>query len=69
MFTTTDPSLPLPALRYLKVHATCAKVANLSGAAEYIDKVMRDLEDIQVLAADGSSADVLNHALNAQAVF
>jgi hypothetical protein len=46
-------------------------VANLSGAGERIDKVIRDLEDIRVLAADGSSADVLNYALmhRVQAVF
>jgi len=62
-FTTTDPRLSLPDPRYLRVHAACAKVANLSGAGECIDKIIRDLEDIRVLAADGSSADVLNYAL------
>jgi len=62
-FTTTHPRLSLPDPRYLRVHAACAKVANLSGAGECIDKIIGDLEDIRVLAADGSSADVLNYVL------
>jgi len=48
-FTTTHPRLSLPDPRYLRVHATCAKVANLSGASECIDKVIWDPEDIWVV--------------------
>jgi hypothetical protein len=55
--------LPLPSPDYLHIHATCAKVANLSGAGDYIDKVLRDLEDIQVLSEDGAFAELLEHAL------
>jgi hypothetical protein len=62
-FTTTDPRLFLPDPRYLRVHATCAKVAHLSGAGECIDKTLKDLDRIPVLAADGSSAEVLSYAL------
>ncbi|KAF9064042.1 hypothetical protein BDP27DRAFT_1426261 [Rhodocollybia butyracea] len=42
-FTTPDPSIPLlpdPAL--LALHATCAKLAHLSGVGEHIDQVERD---------------------------
>jgi hypothetical protein len=35
----------------------------MSGAAEAFYKVERDLEDTQVLAADGSSAHLLDHLL------
>jgi hypothetical protein len=28
--------LPLPSPEYLQIHAACAKVANLSGASNYI---------------------------------
>ena len=35
----------------------------MSGAAEYLDTVLRDVEEIGVLAEDGGSADVLYHAL------
>jgi hypothetical protein len=62
-FATTDSRISLPDPRYLRVHAACAKVAHLSGAGECIDRIIRDLEDTQVLAANGSSAEVLNYAL------
>ena len=62
-FRSDDPSLPPPNPRYLALHAACAKVAFMSGAAEHIDMIMRDIEDIKVLAADGSSAEVLALAL------
>ena len=62
--TTPDPSnYPLPNPRYLALHAACARVAHLSGAAEYIEGILRDMEDTKVLANDGSSCDVLYHAL------
>lgn len=63
-FTSPDPEkLPLPSPEYLAIHAACAKVANLSGAGEYIDNVVRDLEDTSVLSKDGSSAELLEFAL------
>ncbi len=37
--------------------------AHLSGAAEYIDKSDRDVEDVSVLAYDGSSGEALKSAL------
>ncbi|KZP30025.1 hypothetical protein FIBSPDRAFT_850723, partial [Athelia psychrophila] len=53
---------PLPDPRYLALHAACAKIAHMSGAAEVIDSFLRDYEEIHVLARDGSS-DVLGQAL------
>ncbi|TFK62455.1 hypothetical protein BDN72DRAFT_777064 [Pluteus cervinus] len=62
-FTTHDSTThPLPSPRLLELHAACARIAHLSGAGEYADKVLRDMETIGVLANDGSS-DVLTHAL------
>ncbi|KAJ4466779.1 hypothetical protein C8R41DRAFT_856243 [Lentinula lateritia] len=63
-FTTSDPRLPLPDPALLALHATCAKVAHLSGAGEHIDRVHRDLRRLDVLAEDGGSSDVLFHALS-----
>ncbi|EUC55416.1 HNH endonuclease [Rhizoctonia solani AG-3 Rhs1AP] len=57
---TSDTELPLPDRRYLALHAACAKVVNMSGAAEYINSILRDLEKIDVLSQDGSSAHVLD---------
>ena len=57
-FTSPDPELELPDPRYLKLHAAICKVAHMSGAAEYMDKHDRDLEELYVLAPDGSSAEL-----------
>ena len=55
-FTSQDPALELPDPRYLMLHAAICRVAHMSGAAEYRDKHERDLEELSVLAPDGSSA-------------
>ncbi|KAH9002540.1 hypothetical protein EDB86DRAFT_2847233 [Lactarius hatsudake] len=57
--TSGDPRLPLPNPDYLEIHAACCRVAHLSGAGEYMDKVLEDLEDTRVLSEDGSSARIL----------
>ena len=63
-FTTPDPvEYPVPSRTYLEIHATCAKVAHLSGAGECIDRFYRDMEDKKTLDPDGGSADMLEHAI------
>ncbi|KAF9067886.1 hypothetical protein BDP27DRAFT_1328211 [Rhodocollybia butyracea] len=65
--TLTDHSnglVPMPNPRYFELHCICAKVMHLSGAAEVIDKLLRDLEEIDVLAVDGSNATQLSFALS-----
>ncbi|EIW65116.1 uncharacterized protein TRAVEDRAFT_110998, partial [Trametes versicolor FP-101664 SS1] len=52
----------LPDPRYLRLHAACARVAHLSGAAECIAKILRE-EAIKVLASDGGSSSLLNYIL------
>ncbi|KAF8141731.1 hypothetical protein EV363DRAFT_1392173 [Boletus edulis] len=62
--TSSDPeNLPLPSAEYLAIHACCSRVANLSGAAGYLDRIYRDRDEIRVLAEDGSSADLLEYLL------
>ncbi|KAJ7364853.1 hypothetical protein DFH08DRAFT_840151 [Mycena albidolilacea] len=51
------PALPSPAL--LAIRAACSRVVHMSGAAEQIDQILRDLEDISVMADDGGSATLL----------
>jgi hypothetical protein len=64
-FTSSDPiTLPTPSSELLALHAACAKVSHFSGAGEEIDELDRDLDDLRVLAADGSSSSVLAHALS-----
>ena len=63
-FNTDNPKvLPIPSREYLVLHVTCAKVAHLSGAAEYMDSVIREMEETLVLSSDGASAVVLEHAI------
>jgi len=61
---TPDPvNLPVPSRTYLAIHATCAKVAHLSGAAECIDAFERDMEDRTTLDPNGTSANILDDAI------
>jgi len=63
-FTTSDPEkLPVPSPTYLVIHAACAKVAHLSGAAACIDKFYQDMEDGKTLDPNGASANMLEHAI------
>ncbi|KAI0717850.1 hypothetical protein C8T65DRAFT_737652 [Cerioporus squamosus] len=62
-FTSTSENLPLPSPDYLRIHAACCRIAHLSGAAEYLGKIYRDEEYLDVLASDGTSAPVLDHLL------
>ncbi|KAI9058870.1 hypothetical protein FKP32DRAFT_1597177 [Trametes sanguinea] len=63
-FESHRPGLALPSPRYLKLHAACCRLAHLSGAAEYVDLLFREMEESGVLAEDGASADVLAYALH-----
>jgi hypothetical protein len=60
-FPSPDPTLPSSEL--LALHATCAKVARLSGAGEYIDLVLEAMEQAGVSAHDYSSSNILYHAI------
>ncbi|KAH9846326.1 hypothetical protein C2E23DRAFT_744329 [Lenzites betulinus] len=60
---TSHENLPLPNPEYLTIHAACCRIAHMSGAAEYANKVVCDLEDTRVLAEDGSSAELLIFSL------
>ncbi|KAH9000144.1 hypothetical protein EDB92DRAFT_1829591 [Lactarius akahatsu] len=66
--TSADERLPLPNPDYLEIHAACCRVAHLSGAGEYMDKVLEDLEDTRVLSEDGSTAHMLSFALQKEAI-
>ncbi|CAE6374267.1 unnamed protein product [Rhizoctonia solani] len=47
--------LEMPDPRLIAIHAACAKVVHQSGMTGYIDRVLKDMEEAQVLAEDGSS--------------
>jgi hypothetical protein len=52
---------PPPHPRLLALHAVCARVAYMSGAAEFLDELYREAEDMKVLASDGSSDPLLGN--------
>ncbi|OCH95084.1 hypothetical protein OBBRIDRAFT_746101 [Obba rivulosa] len=50
-----------PEPKLLALHPDCAQVLHLSGAAQYAEKVLRDMEKTEVLESAGSSADLLHN--------
>ncbi|KAF8908574.1 hypothetical protein CPB84DRAFT_1843468 [Gymnopilus junonius] len=63
--TTPDKEkLPLPSPSYVSIHAACAKVAQLSGAASYITKVLDNVTNWEsgFFAEDGSLSQAMYQA-------
>ncbi|KAG8794196.1 hypothetical protein FRC12_000215 [Ceratobasidium sp. 428] len=67
-FRSKHPEFPLPDPRYLALHAACARVVHLSGAAKSVDRILDDATSIQVLSGDGSSSEILTYLLSAKAL-
>ncbi|GJE94032.1 hypothetical protein PsYK624_102000 [Phanerochaete sordida] len=63
-----EETLPLPDPALLALYATCARVVNMSGAAEYMHIYDSDADDMQVLAENGSSNGVLLEKMRSVAV-
>lgn len=57
-----DGRIAMPSKMYLALHAACCKVAAMSGAGEYLDKLDRESETTLVLASDGSSSNLVTNA-------
>ena len=62
-FSQSHESLQLPNPQLLALHAACARIARMSGAAKAIEELEHNIEDIRVLAFDGSSARLLDYFL------
>ena len=56
-------TFPKPDPKLLALHASCAHVIHMSGAAEHLEQVLEDMEETKVLSPDGGSAKVLVDAL------
>ncbi|KAI9573823.1 hypothetical protein HD554DRAFT_2251697 [Boletus coccyginus] len=63
-FTSKVKEVPPPDPLLLAFHATCARVAHISGAAEFFDWLEWDAEETNVLAFDGSSAQLLSNLMS-----
>ena len=62
-FTPQYKGARLPDPKLLTLHAVCAWVGHMSGAAKAIGELERDAEETSVLARDGSSARLLDHLM------
>ena len=58
---TANGPLPLPDPVYLRIHAMCSRIANLSGAAAYLDDIDERMDTMECLPSDGSVAHALSH--------
>jgi len=67
-FNSKHKEAPPPDPQLLALHATCARVAHMSGAAEFFNKLEWDAEETRVLAFDGSSAHLLTNLISPFAV-
>lgn len=55
LFTTEERTIDPPSPRLLAVHRAIAHILHLSAAGDYIDKILRDIED-QSTRVDGSTS-------------
>jgi len=70
-FNSEDPEIAEIDPFLIRVHAALAQVLHMSGAAEAIDKILRDRDEFQqtVLARDGSDAEFLAAQLSMIAAY
>jgi hypothetical protein len=54
LFITSNHSIDPPMSRLLAIHRACCLIMHLSGAGEYINKVLRDMEEIGI-KSDGTT--------------
>jgi len=54
LFTTFDRTIDPPSSRLLAIHRACSLILHLSGAAEFVNKVIRDMDEGSV-ESDGTT--------------
>lgn len=55
LLTATDRNIDFPLPRLLTIHKACCIIMRASGAGEYINRVLDDMEDLGVLRSDGTT--------------
>lgn len=63
-FRSVARDIPEVSSLFLRIHASLCQVLHASGAAEVIDKILRDWEKFSVLAEDGGDAELLSARLS-----
>ena len=54
LFTTLDRTIDPPSSRLLAIHRACSLILHLSGAGEFVNKIIRDMDEIAV-ESDGTT--------------
>ena len=54
---------PQVSRKLLQIHAAVAEVLHMIGAADAVESILRDLDNIQGLSEDGADAQLLSHRL------
>jgi hypothetical protein len=54
LFTTLDRTIDLPSSRLLAIHWACSLILHLSGAGEFVNKVIRDMDE-KAVESDGTT--------------
>jgi len=67
-FSPDDNNARPPGPQLLALHAACAQVVRMPGAAEFFDELERDVEETRIRASNGSSARLLNYLMSPFAV-
>jgi len=62
-FSSNYENTWVPNPKLLALHAACAWVAHMSGAAKAFDEFECDVKDARILAFDGSSVPLLDHLM------
>jgi hypothetical protein len=60
--------IPAPDPRIIALHAACAKVAHMSAAAEHLEVVFRDPEQLRVMTDDGAFLNLVGTLSNLMVV-
>lgn len=61
---SVSPDIPEVSSFFLRIHASLCQVLHASGAAEVIDKILREWQRSCVLAEDGGDAALLSARLS-----
>jgi hypothetical protein len=62
-FVHAVPEYPQVSRKLLQIHAAVAEVLHMIGAADAVESILRDLDNIQVLSEDGADVQLLSHRL------
>ena len=62
-FVHSVPEYPQVSRKLLQIHAAVAEILHMIDAADAVENILRDLDNIQVLSEDGADAQLLSHRL------